>query len=284
MTKRHQLKRDTPLPRDVVRVDRATMWGNPFRADKPEPAALAAGAETAAQAFRLWLEGHPDLVQIEVERRAAILARMGLLHGKDLACWCPADAPCHADVLLDKARSAEPTIGDALGRPEGVPRTALSVRQPWAWALIYGGKDVENRTEASVRMGGMRAHIGKRIAIHASKGMTREEYDSAKGFMATIGVECPAAADLLRGGIIGTAYVASVVAEHTSPWFFGPRALCLIHPEPTPFIGAQGDLGMFPWSPNFAQPDAPARWMLPQQPKLTATVERMLPEPDLFRG
>lgn len=31
------------------------------------------------------------------------------LRGKDLACWCPLDQPCHADVLLEIANSgAEP--------------------------------------------------------------------------------------------------------------------------------------------------------------------------------
>lgn len=25
------------------------------------------------------------------------------LRGKDLACWCPLDQPCHADVLLEIA-------------------------------------------------------------------------------------------------------------------------------------------------------------------------------------
>ena len=27
------------------------------------------------------------------------------LRGKDLACWCPLDEPCHADVLLELANS-----------------------------------------------------------------------------------------------------------------------------------------------------------------------------------
>lgn len=27
----------------------------------------------------------------------------GLLAGKNLACWCPLDQPCHADVLLELA-------------------------------------------------------------------------------------------------------------------------------------------------------------------------------------
>jgi hypothetical protein len=25
------------------------------------------------------------------------------LRGRDLVCWCPRDAPCHADVLLELA-------------------------------------------------------------------------------------------------------------------------------------------------------------------------------------
>ena len=265
MTRRHQMKRAESLPVGVVRVDRATMWGNPFRADRPDPAAMKI-ADTAAEAFRLWLDGHPDLAHVEPERRAAILVRIGILHGKDIACWCPADVPaghCHGDVLLALAREATPTIGDALGRPDGVPAMALSVRQPWAWALVHGGKDVENRTEMAIRNGRMRAQIGKRIAIHAGKGMTREEYESAADFMISLAVGCPDPADLLRGGIIGTAFLASVVSEHTSKWFFGPRGLCLIRPEPVPFIGASGELGMFSWGPSFAQPEQPAKWMRP---------------------
>lgn len=27
-----------------------------------------------------------------------------------------------------------------------LPRKALSVRQPWAWAIIFGGKPIENRS------------------------------------------------------------------------------------------------------------------------------------------
>lgn len=272
MPRRHQLRRDQPLAPGVVRVDRATMWGNPFRADKVMPEAYECGAASAAQAFGLWLDGHPNLAAVEPVRRAAILASIGRLHGKDLACWCDAGAECHADVLMARAANAEPTIGDALGRPDGVPTVALSVRQPWAWALIYGGKDVENRSEAAVRHG-MRGTVGKRIAIHAAKGMTRDEFESARDFMSSIGVCCPAAGDLLRGGIIGSMFLASVVSEHTSKWFFGPKGLCLIHPEETAFIGATGELGMFNWSPNFCEPDRPAKWMTPQ-PELPPTTDQ----------
>lgn len=250
----------------AVRVDHATMWGNPFRADRPTNETLAAGGATAAETFDLWLDGHPALAGVEPKRRAAILASIGRLHGKDLACWCDAGMPCHADVLLRRAAETDPSVRSGFAPPEGVPVPALSVRQPWAWAIIHAGKPVENRSEPSVRNGGMREMIGKRIAIHAAKGMTRDEYESAASFMSSIGVTCPRAADLDRGGIIGHVHVDGVVKEHASPWFFGPRALVLSDPVPVPFIGASGQLGMFPWSPNFSDPDKLAKWMVASEP------------------
>lgn len=36
-------------------------------------------------------------------RRAALVEALPALRGKDLACWCPLDKPCHADVLLELA-------------------------------------------------------------------------------------------------------------------------------------------------------------------------------------
>lgn len=142
-----------------------------------------------------------------------------------------------------------------------LPARALSVRQPWAWAIIFAGKDVENRSWQAVKHG---LHVRGRIAIHAAKGMTRHEYESAADFMRTIDVECPPARDLWRGMIIGFVDVVDVVTESASPWFFGPRGLVLENPEsclPTPVSGA---LGYFDWqsrrTTEFVQP---AKWMLP---------------------
>lgn len=39
---------------------------------------------------------------------------------------------------------------------------ALTVRPPWAWALIYGGKDVENRTWSTKYRGPIAIHAGQR--------------------------------------------------------------------------------------------------------------------------
>lgn len=39
---------------------------------------------------------------------------------------------------------------------------ALTVQQPWAWAIVHGGKDVENRTQAWSYRGPLAIHAGAR--------------------------------------------------------------------------------------------------------------------------
>jgi len=48
---------------------------------------------------------------------------------------------------------------------------ALTVRQPWAWAIIHGGKDVENRTQAWSYRGPLAIHAG---AQPSGRGMMSE--------------------------------------------------------------------------------------------------------------
>lgn len=147
----------------------------------------------------------------------------------------------------------------------GVPQLALSVRQPWAWAIIHAGKSLENRSKFAI------AHMvpmcGPR-AIHASKHMTREDYEDAREFMDGIGVTCPPARELPRGGIIGAVEVVGMVSKSDDPWFFGPRALKLADPQPCDFIPSVGALGYFKWKPADASivPQL-ARWMMKGRPQ-----------------
>lgn len=110
--------------------------------------------------------------------------------------------------------------------------------------------------------------IARRIAVHAAKGMTRDEYGSAREFMASIGVTCPLPAELQRGGIIGSVDVTRVTMPSQPPqsrWYFGPRALMLAEPEACDFIPSVGALGYFEWKRADASiVPPPARWMLPQ--------------------
>lgn len=86
------------MPPNTVKVDSATCWGNPFVVGKHG---------TAAECVR-WYEmlaaGLINLSTGNVPEQKAARANMVIartdLRGRNLACWCALDRPCHADVLL----------------------------------------------------------------------------------------------------------------------------------------------------------------------------------------
>lgn len=90
------------MPEGAVYVGRPSRWGNPFKAghvkwmyrhsDGAAVQFAPKDAEEAAAFFREIVCNEQTVAQIRKE-----------LAGKDLACWCPLDQPCHADVLLDLA-------------------------------------------------------------------------------------------------------------------------------------------------------------------------------------
>jgi hypothetical protein len=101
MAKRIQRKRSKGwrMPENAVYVGRPTKWGNPWRAHANRR------ASEAVEIYRQWVEGCNHRSVIDVERIKAEL------RGKDLACWCPLDKPCHADVLLEIANAPAPRRG-----------------------------------------------------------------------------------------------------------------------------------------------------------------------------
>lgn len=99
MPRRVQMRRDRPWRRDhpdAVIVARPSKWGNPFRIGHPG----IKGHADAVWAFEAWLNG-------SVAGRRLRRAAGHELRGSDLACWCPAHEPCHADVLLHYANLEE---------------------------------------------------------------------------------------------------------------------------------------------------------------------------------
>lgn len=96
--RRIQMRRDRPWRCDAlgaVIVDRTTKWGNPFRVgdEHPDGSGQPMTAEDACECFEFL-----TLPTLPVQELA----------GKDLACWCSLDAPCHADVLLKYAARLKP--------------------------------------------------------------------------------------------------------------------------------------------------------------------------------
>jgi len=138
-----------------------------------------------------------------------------------------------------------------------IPQYALSIKQPWAWAIIHAGKDVENRSSLALCRRGLKI---ERFAVHASKGMTRYEYEQARHFMCTIGVTCPDPDELIRGAIIGHVSVWGFGHHSNCRWYMGPYRLDLEHPKACEPIATQGQLGFFKWTPK-GQIDAPKPWM-----------------------
>lgn len=142
-----------------------------------------------------------------------------------------------------------------------LPLMAISIRQPWAWAIIHAGKDIENR-DWPTRFRGP-------VCIHAAKGMTRDEYEDCLAAMHHIsqtnpfpsGLTMPHFDSLVRGGIVGTAEINGCISDSDSPWFFGKFGFRLSNVRPVDFIPVRGALGFFDWRQNVIAPKAaePAR-------------------------
>jgi len=82
-------RKGTRLPAGTVVVTRPTKWGNPHSVDL--------GRLEAVRRYRNDLLAGRLGITVEQVREE--------LQGRDLACYCPLDQPCHADVLMQIANS-----------------------------------------------------------------------------------------------------------------------------------------------------------------------------------
>ena len=126
------------------------------------------------------------------------------------------------------------------------PMKTLSIRQPWAWLIAAGHKDIENRPR--------RTNLRGPILIHAS--LTIDQ--AGVRFAHERGIELPFAA-FITGGIIGQVEIVDCVSAHVSPWFFGPFGYVLKNPKLLPFRECRGMLGFFEAAPPVeTAPPAPS--------------------------
>jgi hypothetical protein len=118
---------------------------------------------------------------------------------------------------------------------------ALSIRQPWAWAILHAGKDIENRDWRYA------PKFRGEFYIHASSGLTIDEYYDNRGFIHTIDpdLNVPEYDRLPLGGIVGKAFLIDVIRTSRSPWFVGPFGFVLKDAQPLPFMPWKGALGFF---------------------------------------
>ena len=128
---------------------------------------------------------------------------------------------------------------------------ALSLRQPWAWAVVFAGKTIENRRWSTPFRG--------EFFIHAAKGMTRDEYEGALDFVRDLGLDLPShgSPEFVRGGIVGRARIVDVIPpcsdgslfsafECKHRWHMPEQyGFVLEDVRLTPFVPCRGMLGFF---------------------------------------
>ncbi len=100
------------LPPDTIYVGRPTLWGNPFIADEVQMAVDAFRKRATSKESCISFEMGPGKLQFAKNSHPDSLDwawrqwandHLHELRGKNLACWCALDQPCHADVLLEIA-------------------------------------------------------------------------------------------------------------------------------------------------------------------------------------
>lgn len=148
----------------------------------------------------------------------------------------PSDDPVRLGILMARSEQ-EPAPAPASMEP----MFGLTVKQPWAWAICYAGKRLENRDwlpRSTLR--------GKRIAIHAGKGLDESGFHwlYKRGL---ITVPLPKETRE-RGSIVALATydgaVGAGLGETTDIWFTGRYGWVLkdvqVLPSPVPCRGALG--------------------------------------------
>ena len=110
---------------------------------------------------------------------------------------------------------------------------ALSIRQPWAWLILNGIKDIENRNWKTGYRGP--------LLIHASKTWDQEAYE----FISYEMLEwVPEKEDCESGYLIGMVEMVGCVLKHDSRWFSGLWGYVFEAPEiwqePIPYRGQAG--------------------------------------------
>ena len=114
--KRIQRKREKgwKMPAGTVYVGRPSKWGNDFRVSKYKHGFIVRNGnvglnghiyETKLSASKVCVKVYAQNIRQRVIYKDIDLSELA---GKDLACWCPLDQPCHADVLIELANSNNP--------------------------------------------------------------------------------------------------------------------------------------------------------------------------------
>jgi hypothetical protein len=132
---------------------------------------------------------------------------------------------------------------------------AISLKQPWAWLMVNGFKDIENRDR--------RTNFRGTILVHAGKSIDEDCYAFVHMTFPAIRRLMPLVRDLPRGGIVGQFDIIDCVDNSLSPWFFGPWGYVVRDPKPLSLVACRGSITI-PF-------DVPSWTLTPQGPAIGYT-------------
>jgi hypothetical protein len=116
---------------------------------------------------------------------------------------------------------------------------AITLRPLWAWFVVNGYKDIENRSWPT--------RIRGRIWIHASSSkVTKADYEYFLNICDERRIKkFPQREDVKIGGIVGSVEIEDCVTESPSYWFRGKYGFVLKNARETKFKPMKGKLGFF---------------------------------------
>lgn len=123
---------------------------------------------------------------------------------------------------------------------------ALSVRQPWAWLIVNGHKNIENRSwKPSDKM------IGQKIIIHASaKKVTKADFEEFLIICKERKIKShpKSVEDFEYGSYVGSVILNNAVKNSKSYWAGkGNWHLVLTNAKKMTPVAKKGQLGFFPF-------------------------------------
>lgn len=118
----------SPLPKGSKLVARPSRWGNPFNLIRYSP-------EKSLSLYRIWLNQkireNPDFLKP--------------LEGKNLACYCDLDKPCHADILIEYLEPKLEVVSFSV-----LKGTPISIESKSLCVYSDGSTDSEIKTKSDV--------------------------------------------------------------------------------------------------------------------------------------
>jgi len=152
-----------------------------------------------------------------------------------LMCGCKEYSSCHRHTVVDLLLEAQPEANIEMpdeASPEGTLK-CLSIQQPWAWLIVNGHKEIENREWTTSYRGPVLIHAGARLDRDCFRADGSRDDDFADHVTTLCGQSIPNRLVLYPvKSIVGMATLVDVVTQSSSLWFVGRYGFVFMDAKP----------------------------------------------------